>query len=125
MRMAKDYRAVALQFNECITNRDIEGLGRLMTDDHTFIDRENKVSRSKTSMLKSWSEFFKMFPGYKNTFELVDSRDNLVIMLGFAYWSEENPHDPAIWTATIHDDRVAEWHIYYDTEENRKKLGLY
>ena len=74
----------------------------------------------KTSSVK----FFSMFPKYRNTFERVQSRDNLVTILGFAYWSEENRHDPAIWTATIVNDLVAEWHIYYDTQENRKKFGL-
>lgn len=125
MKMAEDSKSIALQFNECITNRDIEGLGRLMTEDHVFIDRDGNVSRSKDTMLKSWSTFFEMFPKYKNTFERVESRGNLVVMLGFAYWSEENSNDPAIWTATIIGYRVSEWHIYYDTEDNRKKLGLY
>jgi hypothetical protein len=122
--MEKDPKLIALQFNECISNQDIDGLGGLMADDHVFIDREGNITRSKESMVKSWSKFFDIFPGYKNTFERVESRNGLVMMLGFAYWSEKNQHDPAIWMATIVNDLVAEWHIYYDTEENRKKFGL-
>ncbi len=122
--MAKDPKLIALQFNDSIGNQDLDGLGRLMTEDHVFIDRDGNVSRPKDVMLKGWAQFFDMFPKYKNTFERVESRDNLVIILGFAYWSEENRHDPAIWTATILNDLVAEWHIYYDTQENRKKFGL-
>lgn len=122
--MAEDPKSVALRFNECISNQDIDGLGGLMTEDHVFIDRDRNITQSKKAMLESWSRFFEMFSRYKNTFERVESRDNLVVILGFAYWSEENQHDPAIWTATIVNDLVAEWRIYHDTEENRKKFGL-
>ncbi|HUI30594.1 MAG TPA: hypothetical protein VLX91_10285 [Candidatus Acidoferrales bacterium] len=120
----KDPKLIALQFNNCISNRDVKGLGLLMTEDHAFIDRDNNVSRSREKMLNAWSKFFDMFPKYRNTFERIESRHNCAIMLGFACWSEENQHDPAIWTATIADGLVAEWRIYHDTEENRKKFGL-
>ncbi len=124
MDEVKDPKLVALQFNECITNQNLDGLGMLMSEGHVFIDSVGNVTRSKKTMLSAWSKFFSMFPNYKNTFERVESRNNLAVMLGFAYWSEENRHDPAIWTATIEDDLIAEWHIYYDTEENRKRFGL-
>jgi ketosteroid isomerase-like protein len=32
---------IALQFNECINNANINGLSDLMTDDHIFIDTAN------------------------------------------------------------------------------------
>jgi hypothetical protein len=124
VRGVKDPKLVALQFNECINNQDVEGLARLMSEDHVFIDRDNNVTRSKKEMLKSWSKFFDMFPDYRNIFDRVDSRENVVVLRGFAYWSEDNPHDAAIWKATIENDLVAEWRIYYDTEANRKELGL-
>jgi ketosteroid isomerase-like protein len=124
MQMGKDPGLIAQQFNACISNQDADGLGRLMTENHTFVDRDGNASRSKEAMLKAWSKFFDLFPKYKNTFERVELRGDIVIMIGFAYWSEENQHDPAIWTATIENDLIAEWHIYYDTEENREKFGL-
>jgi hypothetical protein len=39
----KDPKLIALQFNDCINNQDLEGLSLLMTDDHAFIDREGNV----------------------------------------------------------------------------------
>jgi hypothetical protein len=54
----------------------------------------------------------------------VESGDNLVIIIGHAFWSKEQPYDPGIWTAKIEDDRVAEWRIYDDTAENRKEFGI-
>lgn len=78
----KDSKLIALQFNEYINSQDIDGLARLMTEDHTFIDREGKANQPKESMVQGWGEFFQMFPRYKNTFTRVESRDNLVIILG-------------------------------------------
>ncbi|MBA4311821.1 MAG: hypothetical protein C0417_04230 [Chlorobiaceae bacterium] len=114
----------ALQFNQCISNHDLESLTSLMTDDHTFIDRDGTIHQSKKVMIDNWKQFFKMFPKYKNTFEHVRVKDNLVVMLGYAYWSENQPYDPAIWTANIIKDLVREWRIYNDTLENREILNL-
>jgi len=36
MNKSIDPKTIALQFNECINNRDIEGLVDLMADSHTL-----------------------------------------------------------------------------------------
>jgi ketosteroid isomerase-like protein len=120
----RDPKVTALLFNECINHRDLDGLSSLMTDDHTFIDRKNEVDKGKQSMTRGWSRFFAEFPEYKNTFNTVHSHDDIVILIGYAEWSRGGEPDHAIWTAQIRDDRVAEWRIYEDTEENRAILGL-
>lgn len=121
---ASDLRTVALAFNDCITRHDLDGLTALMTEDHLFVDREGRGDRSRKSMARGWEEFFLAFPEYKNTFLRVESKNDLVIMVGYAYWDEKNRHDPAIWIARVIDGLVAEWRIYYDTEENRIKFGV-
>lgn len=121
----KDPKLTALQFNECINNQDIIGLSNLMTEDHTFIDRKGEIDKGKESMTKGWIDFFNQFPEYKNTFTRVESRNELVILLGYARWSIDSSEDHAIWTATIKDDLVAEWRIYHDSEENRKKFKIF
>lgn len=70
----KDPKLTALQFNDYINARDIDGLSGLMTDDHTFIDRHDEVDRGKESMTKGWTEFFKSFPDYRNIFHRVESQ---------------------------------------------------
>ena len=120
----KDPKLTALQFNEYINRQDIKGLNSLMTEDHTFIDRVNETTKGKDTMIKGWLEFFQSYPKYKNTFTRVESHDDLVIIVGYAYWSKKEPHDPAIWTARIKNDRVAQWRIYEDTKKNRKKFGI-
>jgi hypothetical protein len=119
---SKDPKLTALQFNEYINNQDINGLSNLMTKDHIFIDRKGD---RYGDMFNGWKEFFNNFPTYKNYFTRVESRDNLVILIGYAKWSQDSlEEDHAIWTATIKNDLVAEWHIYEDTEENRKKFNI-
>ena len=120
----RDIKLTVLQFNEYINKQDIKGLSSLMTDDHTFVDRAGTVDKGKKSMTKGWIEFFKSFPDYRNTFTRVESRDDLVVLVGYAYWSDESKYDPAIWTARIENDLVAEWRIYEDTEDNRVKFGI-
>jgi hypothetical protein len=113
----KDPKLTALQFNEYINNQDIEGLTSLMTEDHIFIDR---AGDSYGDMINGWKEFFSNYPTYKNFFNRVESRDNLVILVGYAKWSKGSlEKDYAIWTAKIENDLVAVWQIYEDTEENR------
>ena len=120
----KDPKLIALLFNECINNQDVDGLARLMTEDHTFIDREGKVGHPRDFMVRGWGEFFRVFPKYRNTFTRVQSKDNLVCILGSAYWSEEQPFDPVIWTASIVNNLVREWRVYADTEDNRRAFNL-
>ncbi|MFX0095064.1 MAG: YybH family protein [Candidatus Hodarchaeota archaeon] len=121
---SKDPKFIALQFNEYINTQDITGLSSLMTEDHTLILRDGEVVKGKAPNTKGWTEFFATFPDYKNNFHSVQSRDNLVILLGYAYWSDKNPYDPAIWTAMIENNLVAEWRIYPESDETRSKLNI-
>ena len=121
---SRDPKLIALLFNEFISNRDLEGLSGLMSPDHTFIDRTGAISRPKSVMVESWRKFFAACPKYYNTFSRIDSDGDAVSIAGFAYWSEEQPYDPVLWSARIADDRVAEWRVLDDTPGNRKLLNL-
>lgn len=119
-----DPKLTALQFNECINKQDIDGLSSLMTEDHVFADRAGKGDKGKESMTKGWKGFFDMFPEYENTFIRVQSQDDFVVIYGYAIWKKGTERDYVIWTAKIENDLVAEWRIYKDTEENKKKFNL-
>jgi len=120
----KEPISIVQQFNNCINNQDINGLSKLMTENHIFIDRDGKSHGPKSYMVEGWKGFFKMFPEYRNTFDRIGSTENLVCILGFAYWSEKEPYDPVIWTAIIEDNLISEWSVYEDSPENRKKFNL-
>lgn len=121
----KDPKLVVLQFNECINNQDINNLSPLMSDDYVFIDSSDDVhSGGKESMVKGWAEFFSSYPDYRNHFSRIESRENLVLVIGHSTCSYKPLDGPALWTAKIENDLVAEWRVYLDTSENREKLNL-
>ena len=114
---------IALLFNDHINHQNINGISNLMAEDHRFIDRAGEEVIGKERMLKGWSEFFELFPEYQNIFEKVERIGNLVILFGYAIWRTGEVPDRAIWTATIENNLVSEWHIYEDTLENREKFN--
>jgi ketosteroid isomerase-like protein len=120
----KDPRAIVQAFNDCINNQDIDRLAALMSEDHTFIERDGSSHGLKSYMVEGWKQFFEMFPLYRNTFNQVKAEGNRVFVLGFAYWSENKPYDPVIWTARIDNNLVTEWRIYVDSPENRQMFNF-
>jgi hypothetical protein len=117
-----DPKLTALRFNQCINDQDIDGISRLMSENHIFIDR---LGVEYGDMVNGWIEFFNNFPTYKNIFNRVESQNNLVILIGYAIWSNKSlEKDHAIWKATIENDLVSKWQIYEDTEEKRRELKI-
>lgn len=121
---SQELKSIVVAFNDYINNQDIVGLSSLMTENHTFIDRDGESHGPKSFMINGWKEFFIMFPKYRNTFEKIEVIDNLVSVRGFAYWSEKEQYDPVIWTAIIEDNLISEWRVYEDSPENRNKFNL-
>jgi ketosteroid isomerase-like protein len=114
-----------LAFNEAITQRDVAALGRLMTEDHTFIDSDENLFSGREEVLGAWRGFFNAFPDYRNVWTEVLPSGDAVIAFGHSVCATEPDLDgPAIWTASVRDDRVSTWRVYVDTPENRALLGL-
>ena len=122
--VGKDPKLIVLQFNECINNRDIDGLSSLMAEDHVFIDSSNKVHSGKGLNINSWLDFFDQFPDYLNHFLVIESRGDLVLVTGYSTCSYKPLDGQAIWTAKVENDLVVEWRVYLDTAENRKELNF-
>ena len=124
--VAIDPKSIALQFNECITNADLNGLSNLMTEDHIFIDTaNNRIKGKDNNIVQAWQPFFNRYPGYRNIFENIVVRGSTVIMQGYSICSDEilnNIH--AIWIAEIIKNKVGAWHIYSDTKANRELFDL-
>lgn len=120
----KDPKITALQYNEFINHQDVQGLASLMPEDFVFVPISGNIEKGKESMTQGWKRFFEEYPDYRNIFTRVESRDNLVILIGHSTCSYDPLDGPSIWTATIENDMVAKWSIYEDTEENRKKFNI-
>ena len=56
-----------LDFNDAITARDLNLLGRLMTDDHAFIHSDGDAVAGRDAVLEAWRGFFDSFPGYRTS----------------------------------------------------------
>jgi ketosteroid isomerase-like protein len=126
MKERIDIEAIALQFNGCINNRDIEGLTDLMTEDHVFIDMENnRIEGVSNARDMAWKPFFHLFPDYRNIFERVVVKGSKVIMQGYSVCSDKRLNNlRAIWVAEVREDKVSLWRIYPDTEENSAFLNI-
>jgi ketosteroid isomerase-like protein len=58
---AVDPRTLTVAFNEQITQRNLEGLANLMSDNHTFIDTAGHAIRGKSACLDAWRGCFKPY----------------------------------------------------------------
>ena len=119
-----EQQLIAMHFNECINRQDIHGLAALMTEDHTFIDTADHSVQGKQQVVEAWRGFFALFPDYRNIFERVELRHSLVAISGYSTCSEPQLDGPALWTAKLRGEQVAEWRVYHDTPDNRKLLAL-
>jgi ketosteroid isomerase-like protein len=115
---------LVVHFNTQINNRDADGLGRLMSDDHEFIDSTGNVERGRAHCLNLWRGFFDEFPDYRNTFLELTERDDHVLVVGYSTSSVDALNGPAIWTARVCDNKITQWRVYLDTSETRQILGL-
>ena len=115
---------VAAGFNDGINRKDVEGLAKLMSDDHRFVDSEANTVAGKRACLDAWRGFFDSFPDYRNIFTSLTAKDDVVTIVGYSECAEPSLAGPALWTATIQDERVTEWRVYTDTPEIRARLGV-
>jgi ketosteroid isomerase-like protein len=120
----KDPAFIVKRFNDFINDRDIDSLTALMSESHIFIDSSDEIHRGVKVMTKEWMDFFKQFPDYQNHFTYVETRGNLVLILGYSTCSYNPLNGPAIWTAKVDNDLVSEWRVYMDTPGNREKLKI-
>lgn len=120
----RDPKLTVLQFNECINNQDSDGLANLMTEDITLMEGEETAQKGKDAVKNAWTQFFNMCSDYKNHFTRIESRENIVVIIGFSTCFNKSVDGPALWTARVENDLVAEWRILDDTEENRKSLDI-
>jgi ketosteroid isomerase-like protein len=106
-----DPTEVAVRFNESINRRDVDGLARLMTDDHTFVDSAGSSLEGKPACVDAWRGFFESFPDYRNIFDSLTADGSVVTIRGRSECSDASLAGPARWTATIRGELVARWQV--------------
>ena len=111
-------------FNACINGRDANGLSKLMTADHIFIDTTGNRVAGKEACLDAWRGFFAAFPDYRNIFEYMRVTDDDVVSAGHSSCSDPRLDGAALWSAKLRGSRICEWRVYDDTAADRERLGL-
>jgi len=71
-------------FVDRINAHDVEGLGALMSDEHTFIDAHGNQISGREQMLGGWRGYFEWFPDYFiEVTDVFEDGDNFAL-IGFA-----------------------------------------
>ncbi|MFH1110039.1 MAG: nuclear transport factor 2 family protein [Planctomycetota bacterium] len=118
-------------FIDCINRQDVDGLCRLMTADHLFVDGGGQEVRGREVMREGWRAYFGMVPDYRLTIADCVECGPVTAMFGRAggTYSPDGrvlPHNrwetPAAWKAVVRDDLVAEWRVFADNEPIRRVM---
>jgi|CXWL01.1.fsa_nt_gi ketosteroid isomerase-like protein len=124
MPQQTDAGAVVAAFNDAIDGADLEGLADLMADAHIFIDAAGGRVAGKAACVAAWRQFFAAFPDYRNDFERIVVKGDVVFISGRSSCSDPRLNGPALWRALVRGALIVEWQVYTDTDENRASLGL-
>ncbi len=77
---------------------------------HPWLSR--KETLNYPDLLEAWKGFFDSFPDYRNILESVTFKDDTVTLIGRSTCSDERLDGPAVWTAKMRANQVAEWRVY-------------
>jgi ketosteroid isomerase-like protein len=110
-----------LAFIDRINAHDAEGLGALMSDDHTFIDAHGNQVSGRDIMIPGWRAYFAWFPDYLIEITDVFEAGDRLALFGFAGGSfhgkqAESWRLPAAWKVSVKDGRVTLWQVFADTK---------
>jgi ketosteroid isomerase-like protein len=104
--------ATVVAFNEAINARDLDALGRLMHEQHRFIDSAGATVEGKAACIEAWHGFFNAFPDYRNIFDDIRSDATGAIQVrGRSECSTPALDGPARWRALVEDGLVLQWQV--------------
>jgi ketosteroid isomerase-like protein len=104
-------------FVDCINRADLDGLTRLMTEDHELIVLDEPPLEGRDANARAWRGYFTAFPAYvvhPGRFEVTGDH---VTLFGTTTGShlglpdDEEMQLGVVWTADVVDGRLARWRI--------------
>lgn len=118
-------------FIDCINRADIDGLGRLMTDDHELVVFGEEALRGRAPNIQAWSGYAAAYPDYViYPHAIAEQGDSRVAVLGHTTGSHlgladhEERQLPVIWLAEVQDGQLRSWRLLEDSPGRRAELGL-
>jgi hypothetical protein len=120
---------VVLKFVENINKHDVEGLARLMSANHRFIDSEGTKCSGRKIMKAGWIGYLKWFPDYRISVDRIMQRGDEVGLFGTASGTfcvknrllkKNRWKIPGAWRGLVKNGLVAEWQVYADNDSVRR-----
>ena len=114
-------KETVLAFVNAINAHNVDQLGKLMTDDHKFVDPHGNEVAGRERMLAGWRGYYGWFPDYQIEVNEIFEGQSEFAMFGFAGGSFKGNTDrkwrlPAAWRALVRDDQIARWQVVADTK---------
>ena len=121
---------VAFRLIERIDRQDLDGLLRLMTEDHSLLVFADHEMSGREEQCEAWKGYFDQCPEYMIHIQEMHVRGELAIIVGSTTGSHlglprlEEFRDPLIWTARVRGGAIPEWALHRLTDDNRERFGI-
>jgi limonene-1,2-epoxide hydrolase len=121
---------VVLRFIDCINQGDLQGLGRLMTDDHQLKVFDEAALIGREANQAAWRGYVESYPAYVIHPHRIAERAAVVAVLGHTTGShlglpdEEESQLTLIWVAEVVEGALHSWRLIEDTPDNRQRFRL-
>jgi hypothetical protein len=119
-----------ISFIDCINRGDLDGLGRLMAEDHRLQVLDEKPLIGRSANIEAWRGYFDSFPHYVIYPHVIVDEVFGVAVLGHTTGSHLGLPDDAeakilvIWQAYVAGGFLRSWSVIEDTPEARAQVGL-
>jgi hypothetical protein len=121
---------VVLSFIECINAGDVQGLGRLMAQDHALKVFDEAPLIGCDANLAAWRGYAESYPDYVIVPHRIAEHGGVVAVLGHTTGShlgladEEESRLTLIWVAEVVEAAVRSWTLVEDSPGNRRRFRL-
>ncbi|KAF0109363.1 MAG: hypothetical protein FD163_880 [Hyphomonadaceae bacterium] len=110
--------SIIIEFNNCITTKNLHVMAELLSDDHQFIDAVGNVISGKRQCLQAWQQFFELFPDYQNQFDEISFDGDYFVIHGRSICADARLAGAAKWKAKVKDQCVTEWQVLATDQRN-------
>ena len=120
---------IVKSFIDAINQGNVTQLSDMMTEDHTLIDTNGKISSGRENMIRGWEAYFRSFPDYNVKVESILQDGKIIAVFGSCFGTyngkrglvpENRIEMPAAWKAIVKNDKIKLWQVYADWTEGLK-----
>ena len=122
--------AAVISFIDRINHADVDGLGRLMTEDHELRVFDEPPLVGRDASIDGWRGYAGAYPVYCIHPHRIAERDGRIAVQGHTTGSHlclpeaEERRLTLIWVAEVVEGRLRSWTLVEDSADNRRRLGL-